>query len=385
MPELDIATVLILHTTSLLVCALAFAHLRRQSAGTRGLRCLAGAFLALALGALMAGLGERALLPARLWMPGSLAIGTGGYGLLWLGLRHLSGGRGVRRPWLMLAVPLGWVGLDIVTGFAADNPLRASAFHLTAGLLLLAAAREVAHDRRVEPLPSRTPLALLLAGAAAIYGGELALILAGRVHVPSIALGFALQIVANFGIGLLVYGLVKERAESGLRLAAEIDSLTGIGNRRWLNARLPGVIRRGDTLMMLDVDHFKSINDRHGHAAGDHVLTVFAAAISRNLRAQDAFARTGGEEFVIYMPELDRQDALAAAERLCRLVEALPIQHRGTGIPVTVSLGVACSDGEYRGWDQMLHAADSALYRAKGSGRNRAVLQPMAMQGEPVA
>lgn len=385
MPELDIATVLILDTTSLLACALAFLHLRRQSVNTQGLSCLTGAFLALALGAMAAGLGEQNRLPERVWVAGSLVIGTAGYAMLWLGLRRLSGVRGPQRPWLVFAVPLGWLLLDSVTHFTTDNELRASAFHATAALSLLAAAREIARNRRVEPLPSRTPLTVLLLIAAGVYTIELALVLAGRLDVHVLALGFAFQITGNFCIGILVYGLVKERAETGLRLAAEIDSLTGIGNRRWLNARLPRAIKRGDTLMMVDLDHFKSINDRYGHAAGDHVLSVFADAISRNLRPQDAFARTGGEEFVIFMSEFNQIDAVAAGERLCRLVEALAIQHRGEWIPVTVSLGIAWSDGEYRDWDQMLHAADSALYRAKGSGRNRVSLQPSMLPTQTAA
>ncbi len=385
MIPLDISTVLVLHMTSLIAGAMGFIHLRQQSLETKGLALLAAAFLGLAAGSFSAGLGERDVLPAWLWQPGSLAIGSLSYACLWLGARALSSGRGLRRPWILLLLPIAWLCLAAITNFSADNQLRASAFHITAFLFLLASAREVARDQRIDPLPSRRPLTVIFGLAAVVYAVEFLMMTLGRISVPTIALGFGFQTFCNFGITILVYGVVKERAENALRLAAEIDSLTGIGNRRWMDARMPGVIRRGDTIMMLDLDHFKTINDRYGHAAGDHVLRAFADEVNRNLRPQDRFARTGGEEFVLYMPGLSLADAKAAGERLCRLVESLAIQHRGDRIPVTTSLGVAWSDGGYPSWDLMLQAADTALYTAKKAGRNQVAVQPSPLSMAPVA
>jgi diguanylate cyclase (GGDEF)-like protein len=124
--------------------------------------------------------------------------------------------------------------------------------------------------------------------------------------------------------------------------------------------------------MLLDVDHFKSYNDRHGHLAGDEVLRGIAMILLSGGRAQDLCARYGGEEFVVLMPETGRAAARIGAERLRGKVEEYPFASRETqpGGAVTVSLGVACFPEDGMDGDALLGRADAALYRAKERGRN---------------
>lgn len=163
--------------------------------------------------------------------------------------------------------------------------------------------------------------------------------------------------------------------------AAMFDGLTGIHNRRWLDEtlhRLVGRHRRDHgalSLSLIDIDHFKGFNDRYGHAAGDHVLTVVASVLASNLRPTDLVARFGGEEFVIIFPETDLAQATRAADRV-RLAVASEVLAMPDGAPlppVTISMGVAqLAPGQTV--PDFLKTADLAMYRAKQSGRNRVVV-----------
>lgn len=171
---------------------------------------------------------------------------------------------------------------------------------------------------------------------------------------------------------------------------ASRDALTGLANRRAAQARLDierARFERGGTplsVLMLDLDRFKSVNDRWGHALGDRVLQGVATAIAAELRACDVGSRFGGEEFVVVLPDTPLEDALRAAERIRRRVAALETD-TGDDAPlhVTVSIGVAqLQAGE--GIDGMLARADAALYRAKSEGRDRcSAAQTVGL--EPVA
>jgi diguanylate cyclase (GGDEF)-like protein len=130
------------------------------------------------------------------------------------------------------------------------------------------------------------------------------------------------------------------------------------------------------TVMFVDADHFKRVNDTHGHAAGDEVLRRLSQLLESTLRAEDIVARYGGEEFVLVLRGVPTTGALAVAERVRVGVETLKIGHAGKWIPVTVSVGVAThsKEREVDSVAALLALADGALYRAKGSGRNRVVL-----------
>ncbi|WP_372394334.1 diguanylate cyclase [Azospirillum sp. HJ39] len=161
-----------------------------------------------------------------------------------------------------------------------------------------------------------------------------------------------------------------------LHAASQTDPLTELPNRRHMIERLDAELCRigrsggGFALIMLDIDHFKQINDAFGHAAGDHVLVEIAGLLRRNLRGHDLCARWGGEEFLVLLPDADRTQAETVAEKLRGLVARQPIVHRGHGIAITLSLGVAAHRPGGT-TDACIQAADDALYVAKRAGRNR--------------
>lgn len=168
--------------------------------------------------------------------------------------------------------------------------------------------------------------------------------------------------------------------ENGMRLAAT-DALTGLFNRRYALAYLDRVARecrdagRGYAVMLADLDHFKRINDLHGHAAGDEVLRTVAGRLRDRLRGEDMVARLGGEEFLVVMPDTDFTCALAAAHRLCAAVADLPVRPDGggAGIRATISIGVAVCGPDARAAlppQALVEQADRALYNAKALGRN---------------
>jgi diguanylate cyclase (GGDEF)-like protein len=127
---------------------------------------------------------------------------------------------------------------------------------------------------------------------------------------------------------------------------------------------------------MLDLDHFKSVNDTFGHPAGDRVLINFANVVQRTIRKEDIFARYGGEEFVVLCRSVDVNNAGVLAERLRERIAAMVVEHEGKRIPVTVSLGVAgFPELAAENPTILIAAADEALYEAKRRGRNRVVMK----------
>lgn len=161
---------------------------------------------------------------------------------------------------------------------------------------------------------------------------------------------------------------------------ANHDGLTGTLNRRTLISRLgeslAGTRERsaGLALLFFDIDHFKSINDQHGHLAGDACLRAVAQCLSTNLRASQFLGRYGGEEFIAVLPDIGRDQAMHLAERLRRLVEHLVVETDGTTLRLTVSIGVAFANAPNEPPDPLIARADRALYRAKAEGRNRICL-----------
>jgi two-component system cell cycle response regulator len=170
------------------------------------------------------------------------------------------------------------------------------------------------------------------------------------------------------------------RADLGTALALALtDPLTGIYNQRYLMRHLRNLLEGGQTreiaVLMIDVDHFKLVNDEYGHAAGDKALRAIADTLRANTRAFDSLARYGGEEFAVVMPGTEPDDASLAAERLRAAVAAEPFA-LGPGISckLTVSIGVACCQDMPVTPEALLHAADAALYAAKHAGRNRVAI-----------
>ena len=180
----------------------------------------------------------------------------------------------------------------------------------------------------------------------------------------------------------------RKRYQDGLRSSYErsmamatTDGLTGLHNRSYATSHIENLVGRANTdgkpisVMMLDIDFFKKVNDTYGHAAGDEVLREFADRLRAQLRGIDLAVRYGGEEFVVVMPDTDGATGNLVAERLRRGMADEPFELEATPEPlaVTVSIGVASSHGTDESADSMLERADKAMYQAKNAGRNRVV------------
>ena len=165
-----------------------------------------------------------------------------------------------------------------------------------------------------------------------------------------------------------------------LNSLANIDRLTGLFNRRFLDQQLVLELARAERykralgLIMIDIDHFKEFNDRHGHQKGDEVLAAVGKILSDNTRKSDLAARFGGEELTVLLPEVTPGQAQLAAEKIRRQIETESLEH--TGLTVTASIGVAVSTQQGITAAELIRRADEALYRAKQSGRNRVEAAP---------
>lgn len=197
----------------------------------------------------------------------------------------------------------------------------------------------------------------------------------------------------DFSINLLMLLAQRLRANNttvstNIRLSREykrsamVDSLTGLYNRRWLEEALPRFVSRFSrsqlplALIMLDVDHFKRVNDEHGHPAGDAVLVAVAHTLRTAVRPTDHVARYGGEEFAIILPDTGARAAQGVAERLRAAVKIAPIKHvDGRLLPsVTVSLGGAVLSAEIASAPELIASADANLYVSKHNGRDRVTM-----------
>ena len=162
-----------------------------------------------------------------------------------------------------------------------------------------------------------------------------------------------------------------------LKTASRVDGLTGLYNRRYWQERFDEMhklcVRREkpSTALMLDIDHFKRINDTYGHQAGDKVIKMLAALIKRCVRETDLAGRYGGEEFAIILNDSSVEDAKIVAERIRQLAQRLVVEHEGESISFTVSLGLAQFSPDFKGAMAWLECADQALYEAKENGRNQ--------------
>ena len=174
-------------------------------------------------------------------------------------------------------------------------------------------------------------------------------------------------------------------ATARLELEATTDTLTGLANRRSFADHLSVEFSRAHrynrplAVLMLDLDFFKRVNDQHGHAFGDLVLSVVAQTVRANIRKSDLVARYGGEEFVVLLPETARRDALVVAEKLRAAIAGQEFTDGIVSMPVTLSVGVAAvPDNAPAEPDELVRLADEALYEAKCAGRNRVAAAPTA-------
>jgi diguanylate cyclase (GGDEF)-like protein len=194
---------------------------------------------------------------------------------------------------------------------------------------------------------------------------------------PVNAYTFMLGAVSQFFISSLFVLMLSYKLNQNLESIATIDGLTGVLNRRGLEdaaIKMQDMCKRINlsmAVLLIDIDHFKKVNDKHGHLTGDEVLRHMAQTISGMLRSSDVLGRYGGEEFCVFMPNTNENDALGLAERIRSGVEAKPLKLKQPTISTTVSIGVA--DSVRAGYDfkGLIATADTAMYVAKNSGRNR--------------
>jgi len=165
--------------------------------------------------------------------------------------------------------------------------------------------------------------------------------------------------------------------QSRLEILASTDALTGLPNRQAIMGKATKEFSRAKrynralSLVMIDVDHFKSINDNYGHATGDHVLTNVGHILGDSLRDSDILARIGGEEFVLLLPDTPKSNAEHVAERMRAQLASTTIKHEAQELNITASFGVAAICEEDDTLEQMLGRADVAMYEAKNNGRNQ--------------
>ncbi|UCJ16041.1 GGDEF domain-containing protein [Pseudomonas sp. MM211] len=199
---------------------------------------------------------------------------------------------------------------------------------------------------------------------------------------PMDNLGFMLDIgLASLAITIFSHTYERSRVITERRLIELIstDNLTGLANRSKLAEvfhRERNHARRNDTplaLVYLDIDHFKQINDRFGHEAGDQALCHFATVLSQRLRATDLLCRLGGEEFAVLLPNANAAQAAAIAENLRERLAGMPVELKGTPLQMTLSAGVANLGQDGERLDELMSAADRRTYAAKRAGRNQVV------------
>ena len=275
-----------------------------------------------------------------------------------------------RLPGWLLPPALAW-GNVLVTGvawFSAETPSPLVFFYLWVFLY------------SAYFFPLRTAIAEM-AFASLLYGA----LLVGRSPEAGAAAWWIVG-SATMAIAAIVIRVMRDHVEhliSKLSDAARTDSLTGLPNRRGfrelLDLELERARRGGAPVSVLagDVDHFKDVNDRTGHHAGDTVLQQVAALLREGVRQVDVPARIGGEEFAVILPGADAAEAFAVAERLrCRLRDAFA----HAAVPITISFGIASHPAHAETAASLVRAADEALYGAKDSGRNRTVVHSPALR-----
>lgn len=188
------------------------------------------------------------------------------------------------------------------------------------------------------------------------------------------------ELIARVSSGVRILKLEEQllHAHREMELLAMHDGLTGLYNRRaieeYAEAEFQMAVRKERVLsvILLDIDHFKNVNDQHGHKVGDTTLQHVAKILSAGIRNYDRVGRWGGEEFILILPETQIPDATVVAERLrTQVAEASFPLDNGKLLTVHISLGVACAKGQFNSLAKLIDAADQALYQAKQSGRNR--------------
>jgi diguanylate cyclase (GGDEF)-like protein len=349
-----------------------------------GLKAWAVASVSMMAAAL--GFSLRGIVPDALSIVAANVFFALGYALMWSGTRQLLGARGLPRRWvagalLVLAALLGtWTYL--APNFGARSILMAgiaSVFYVGQAAMVWRARRSA-----VDVVYVALMLLAFLTTLSRVLAGLMPAGAATGIFSPT---GVQSVYITAFSVLSLMHAMTfflmaTRHLQRELLAMARTDPLTGALNRRALMERAEGIVeiarRKGHdiALMLCDLDRFKGINDTHGHEAGDRVLCHFSSLVKGQKRRSDLFARLGGEEFVLLLPEADQAEAIASAQRLHATLNAGPTD----GVPgYTTSIGISHLPADALRGDEpadaiiasLLRQADAALYQAKHNGRNR--------------
>jgi diguanylate cyclase (GGDEF)-like protein len=311
------------------------------------------------------------------------------FGLIWAGF---SAFRGVRpQRLLILAGAIAWFAILLLSpDVRGDVNLRI----IVSSLLLVGYCVLISWNTwmtwKSERLPTLMAASLFYITHGLFYLARLPLAIyfpVDDIVLGQPALWFGIVSLEAFVHGIFLsfvfVALIRERAERRYRLAAEIDSLTEAATRRHFVAETRAALAAKPAhavLAVLDLDHFKTINDTYGHMAGDRVLQSFGAHVAAAIRPPMRFGRLGGEEFALFIADTTEDDAVHFLDSVRAGVEALKIPFNGHVLNVTASIGVATTTEAGFDFDHLMAAADNALYACKNAGRNRVLLFTPAMR-----
>ena len=377
--HLDVQTlsVVTVFVTALLGALLVFAGLQNRS--IRAPMWWGSAHIINAVG--LGFLTSRGAAPTFLTVDLANALILLGYGLTWTGARVFDG-RSIR-PWVVLLAPAVWMLLCAIPGFNAALNLRVIVVSTTLAVFALMTADEFWRGRD-EPLMSRWPsIFVLLAYAAVLLARVPATLLSPLFAEDALMSSVSFALLA-FGtllftvvMAFLQLNMTKERTELKHKINSLVDPLSGVANRRAFLDGAAELLQRQHAeaeplaVMLFDLDHFKQINDRLGHAVGDTVLQTFARAATSTLGSDTLFARIGGEEFAACMRVGDLDEAFAVADRVRRNFAVAAARFGNAELSPSVSGGVTLGCDPEAQVVELLSIVDRALYRAKERGRNR--------------
>ncbi|MFN4167576.1 MAG: GGDEF domain-containing protein [Pannonibacter phragmitetus] len=370
-------TLMLLMGAGMLMLVFRFS-VRRPSAHADSVR-----YWAVALGLMGAGI---FLVSLRGHIPDFSSI-AGGNGIILLAmslrLRAIKMFWNKHESWMVTAAPAClWTSLCLVPVFYDNFLARVVLVNSLVILLLLASiqvTRKYNHDRLRSAKWLRDSMIFEILSKMSI---ALALSLTGLDSFDAVlrsnitAIYLLTLIISTLATIISAFAMIIEREERLLREQALRDPLTELSNRRaffddagrWLEKH--AFSDKPFAVALFDLDHFKQVNDLHGHAAGDEMLTIFADVLRENTRKGDFAARLGGEEFAVFLPDTDLRTLEAVADRLRTDFAAKALRRSGGVLPVTVSAGIAAGRSGANGLEQTLATADRGLYSAKRAGRN---------------